>query len=202
MILSLNVISLTNLLEASSVEAVNNLLCTFECGELSSGASDVEDFLRNKSIEFERVDIARTYLVLSTYQKQPFIAGYFAISNKPLVVPKKSFRKLSKTFQRRLMAFGHKTDMEYYKMQGYLLGQLGKNKSWISKSANVATGSDLMGLAYQKVLEAKAIAGGKVLHLECEDNLKIINFYEACGFKVLEDHVSENKLRIMVKRLS
>lgn len=150
MILSLNVISLTNLLEASSVEAVNNLLCTFECGELSSGASDVEDFLRNKSIEFERVDIARIYLVLSTYQKQPFIAGYFAISNKPLVVPKKSFRKLSKTFQRRLMAFGHKTDMEYYKMQGYLLGPLGKNKSWISKSANVATGSDLMGLAYQK----------------------------------------------------
>lgn len=200
-LLSLNVISLTTLLEASPVEEVKDLLYTFDCGQLSSGANDVEDFIRNKSIEFEKVDIARTYLVLSTYQGKPFLAGYFAISNKPLVVPKKSFRKLSKSFQKKLMAFGHKTDMEYYKMQGYLLGQLGKNRSPISKVANAATGTDLLSLAYQKVLEAKALAGGKVLHLECEDNLKIITFYESCGFKILEDHISENKLRIMVKRL-
>ncbi|WP_260507277.1 GNAT family acetyltransferase [Listeria booriae] len=197
----MNVISLADLLSSSSEEEVTSLLSTFECGRLSAGANDVEFFLRNKAIQFEKIGMAKTYLVMSTYKKKHFIAGYFAIIIRPLVVPKRSFKLLSKNFQKRLMGFGHKTDVANYEMQGYLLGQLGKNYSEISRTANAASGSDLIGLAYSKVLEAKAIAGGRVLHLECEDNLKIISFYESCGFTVLEDYISVNKLRIMVKRL-
>ncbi len=200
--MALKIISLLDLLNSDkTVEEIKYLLLSFECKSLSHGASDVEEFLHTKAINFERMDMARTYLVLADYKKVPYLAGYFAIANKPLILPKKQFAKLSGTQKRKLMGFGHKTEMKNYECKGYLLGQLGKNYSELAKKANQISGKDLLVLAYEKIKEAHAIVGGRILHLECEDNEKIKSFYRDNGFRQLEDYISPNNYCVFVKQI-
>lgn len=201
--MALTVLPLLDLLNSdSSEEEISHLLFSFECKSLSFGASDVEYFIHNKAINFEKMDLSRTYLVLGTYQKEVYLAGYFSIANKPLVIPKKQFKNISGSLKKKLMGFGHKTDMKNYECKGYLLGQLGKNYSDLAKKANQATGNDLLTLAYGKIKEAHAIVGGRVLHLECEDNEKIKSFYHLNGFRQLEDYETPNNFCLFVKQIS
>lgn len=98
--MALKVISLTDLLRSVDAEEdAEKLLCSFTSlkSQDSSGADDVEKFLHNKAIQFEKMDLSRTYLVLSTYKNAPLLVGYFAIANKPLVIPRKQFSRFSKT---------------------------------------------------------------------------------------------------------
>ncbi|CUL94845.1 GNAT family acetyltransferase [Listeria monocytogenes] len=200
--MTLNIISLSDLLKSDSTEEeIKILLSSFECKSLSHGASDVEDFLHNKAIFFEQLDMARTYIVMSTYKKVHFVAGYFSISNKPLIISKRNFSNIPNSLQKKLMGVGHKTKMHNYEIKSYLIGQLGKNYNSVSKKANAATGNDILGLAYEKIKDVHAIVGGRIVYIECENNIKIIKFYEENGFRLLEDYESPNNLRIMVKKI-
>lgn len=91
--MSLNVISLSDLFKVAKEEEIKKLLFSFVTlkSQDSAGADDVENFIHNKSIQFERIDLARTYLVMSGYKERQILVGYFAISNKPLSIPKKQF---------------------------------------------------------------------------------------------------------------
>ncbi|WOY89988.1 GNAT family acetyltransferase [Ligilactobacillus murinus] len=201
--MALTVISLLDLLNSDNTEEeIKKLLFSFECKSLSHGASDVEAFLHLKAINFERMDMARTYLILANYKQRPYLAGYFAIANKPLVIPKKQFQKLSTSQKKKLMGFGYKTDLRNYECKGYLLGQLGKNYSELAKRANQINGNEILTLAYAKIKEAYAIVGGRVLYLECEDNEKIKAFYHDNGFRQLKDYVSTNNFCLFVKQIS
>ncbi|EFI83136.1 hypothetical protein [Listeria grayi] len=201
--MSLNTIPLRQLLiSGRSEEDIKTLLYSFECNSLSHGASDVESFLHNKAIQYEKMDMARTYLVMSDYNDLPYLGGYFSITNKPLVIPKKFFNKLSTSLKKRLMGMGHKTDQQNYQINGFLLGQLGKNYNEISKKARGVTGNDLIALSYEKVKESYELSGGRILYLECENHPKIISFYENQGFSLIEQFESVNELKIMVKKLS
>ena len=62
---------------------------------------DVEDFFKNKAIEFSKRDYSRTYIVVSSYKQENVIVGYFAIANKSTII-KKSI--LSKTKRKRFLA--------------------------------------------------------------------------------------------------
>lgn len=200
--MALKVISLLDLLNSDKTEEeIKCLLLSFECKSLSHGASDVEEFLHTKAINFERMDMARTYLVLADYKKIPYLAGYFAIANKPLVLPKRQFSRLSGTQKKKLMGFGHKTEMKNYECKGYLLGQLGKNYSSLAKRANQISGKDLLALAYEKIKGAHALVGGRILYLECEDNEKIKSFYQDNGFKQLDEYISPNNFCLFVKQI-
>lgn len=145
------------------------------------------------------MDLSRTYLVFSPYQKRPYLAGYFSLSNRPLIIPRKNFIKLSSTVQRTLMGFGHKTQQASYEIKGFLLGQLGKNE--IAINAKNLNGNDLLQLANMKVQEAYRIVGGRILYLECEDHPKIKDFYYENGFRELEEFKSPNDLCLMVKKI-
>ena len=203
LLLAIDVVSLSDLLKSEySIEEIKSLLYSFECKSLSTGSSDVEYFLHEKAISFEQVDLSRTYLVLSYFQKKTYLAGYFSISNKPLVIPKSTFSRLTNSLQKKLVGMGNRTDMKNYECKGYLLGQLGKNYSKLSLSANQVTGNDLLSLSYLKIKEAHEIVGGRVLHLECEDHPKIKKFYEDNGFRIIEDFVSPNGLRVFVKMIN
>lgn len=184
-------------------EDIKKLLFSFSTykAQDSSGAEDVEYFLHNKAIQFEKMDLARTYLVMSTYKSNPVLVGYFSISNKPLSIPNKQFRKLTNSMQKRLMGIGHKTEQSTFIIKGYLLGQLGKNFSDEARSANCCSGNDLLQLAYRKIAEAHRIVGGRILYLECENVEKIINFYKANGFNLIDAFETENGYCMMVKQL-
>lgn len=123
------------------------------------------------------------------------------MSNKPLMMPKKDFQKLSMGTRRRLMGLGYKTELDNYEVKGILLGQLGKNYSETAVQAKAITGAELLGLAYQKIREAYLIIGGRILFLECEDHPKLKKFYTANGFVELLDFQSPTGLCVFYKDL-
>lgn len=202
--MALNIIALTDLLKSGETEEnIKKLLFSFSTIQIQDnpGADDVECFLHNKAISFDKMDLSRTYLVMSSYKTKPYLAGFFSLSNRPLVIPKRNFQKIPHTLQRKLMGVGHKTQQFSYEIKGFLLGQLGKNYSEIANKAKNLNGDVLLQLAYQKVLEAYRLVGGRILYLECEDHLKIKDFYMRNGFRELEDYKSPNELCLMVKRI-
>lgn len=99
------------------------------------------------------------------------------------------------------MGLGHKTEQNNYEIKGYLIGQLGKSYSDISIKAKQASGKDILALAYDKLREVYAIAGGRILFVECEDHKKLKDFYNQNGFRELEDYDSPNNLCLFVKML-
>ncbi|WP_308637683.1 GNAT family acetyltransferase [Paenibacillus silvisoli] len=202
--MALNVISLNDIIRSAKLEEdIKRLLFSFSSlkSQDSTGADDVEYFLHTKAIQFEKLDLARTYLVMSTFKSKPILVGYFSISNKPLTIPNKQFSKFSTTLKKRLTGVGHKTEQSTFIIKGYLLGQLGKNYSEESLKANCCSGSDLLALAYQKITLAHKIVGGRILYLECENVPKVINFYKSNGFSQIEEFETENGYCMMVKSL-
>ncbi len=200
--MSIDVVPLRHLLKSEYTrEEINSLLFSYECYSLSNGASDVEHFLHEKAIQFENVDLSRTYLVLSHFQRKVYLTGYFSISNKSLVIPKATFQKLSSSLQKKLVGMGHKTDSKNYECKGYLLGQIGKNYSQLAQKADLVCGNDLLELAYKKIKEAHELVGGRVLYLECENHSKVKKFYKQNGFAEIENWISPNGLCLFVKMI-
>ncbi|MBT2601438.1 MULTISPECIES: GNAT family acetyltransferase [unclassified Oceanobacillus] len=201
--MALSVITLDDLLNKSDYkeEEIKQLLFSFETISLkyAPGSEDVQYFLHNKAIEFEKIGISRTTLIMSTYKGKSFLAGYFSVSPKPLVINKKNFGKLSGSLKRRLMGVGHKTDQDNYQIPSILIGQLGKNYSDISQKAKSLNGNELLQLAYEKVKDIHKLIGGRIVYLECENFGKIKDFYLYNGFREIEELRSKDELCIFIK---
>jgi len=202
--MALKILKLGDLIKTHTEEELSAFLYSFETisAQYIVGADDVQNFLRTKAIQFEKMDLARTYFVMSTYQSVPLIAGYFAISNKPLSISKRNFATLSKNARKRLMGIGYKTEQESYEISGYLLGQLGKNYSSAARKANTITGDELLTLSYAEIKKAHELIGGRILYLECENHYKVEEFYIKNGFSKIEQFKSVNGQSIMVKKLA
>lgn len=140
---------------------------------------DVEYFLREKSIEFSKQDISRTYVVMSSYKGQDVIAGYFAIANKATIIKKFI---LSQTKRKKLLKYAkYDSESKGYNIALPLIGQLGKNyKNGYDK---LITGDVLLKFALDKIKETQNLIGGRYVFLECEDNNKLKEFYESNGFE-------------------
>lgn len=140
---------------------------------------DVEYFIKNKAIEFSKQDISRTYIVMSSYRQKNVIVGYFAITNKSTVI--KRFI-LSKTKRKRLLKFAnYDEDIKGYHIALPLIGQIGKN--YYNGYNTIITGDVLLKLACNKIKEIQNAIGGRYVFLECEDNPKLVEFYESNGFE-------------------
>lgn len=169
-----NVINLEDIYGAMSEKEIKEILKGFECEK----NKDVEYFLKQKSIEFSKLNISRTFLVTSSYKEQEVIVGYFAIANKITKIKKSP---LSSTQLKRIKRFANsEEDKRYYTLSLPLIGQLGKNfKNGYDK---LISGDVLLKLACDKVKEAQRLIGGKFVSLECEDVPKLKEFYESNGF--------------------
>ena len=91
--------SLQDLIENYSINQVKNFLKTFKCNI----NKDIENFLHNKAITFEKKLRARTYLLFEKENKK--IAGYFSIAISVLyaneVEEKNTFRNWRFTNKKR-----------------------------------------------------------------------------------------------------
>lgn len=186
-----------------SEEDIKKILLTF-CSRRfneSEEPHDVEYFLHNRAIEFEKHGLSRTYLVFSSYQGKKILVGYYSLSNKPLVIAKRNFAKLSTSLKRKLMGFGHRTEQENYEIRGFLLGQLGKNYSDETIKSKAVTGEDLLQLANDSMRIAYKATGGRIFYLECEDVDKLKSFYNKVGFKELEEFKSPTGLCLFIRKI-
>lgn len=176
MILSYQIISLNKLLEAyNDEEKVQEILNKFEC----INNTDVEKFLYEKAILFDKQSFSKTHLVYTSYKNEMVLVGYFTLANKNFVV--KNSTRISKTQKRKVAKFGQYNDeLKQYVITAPLIGQLGKN----DKYRELITGDVLLKYACDEVRKVHAVVGGKYVYLECEDNEKLLDFYKRNGFVI------------------
>ena len=130
--------------------------------------SDVETFLRDKAITFEKASRARTYLILDeealTDGKIDIIA-YFTVSMKAL-----NLREgISKNVRKHLDGLGNKQGSTFVV---YLIGQLGKNDTYRSE----IDGKELITRAIATIKEAYEIVGGGIFSLSVNRSLASKSF--------------------------
>lgn len=132
---------------------------------------EIESFLKNKALDFARRKCSISYLVLDEEKR---LLGYFTLTHKNLYV---NAVKLSQTRKRRLRAFAGPDDgAGLFNVSAFLIAQLGRNFA-IPPEEGIK-GDELLRMALTKLQEAQAIVGGGVVFLECEDEEKLLSFYQ------------------------
>ena len=135
-------------------------------------------FLKIKQQNFQNEIIQEHIFVVSSYKQENVIVGYFAIANKSTII-KKSI--LSKSKRKRFLTFAnYDNDINGYHIALPLIGQIGKN--YYNGYDKIITGDILLKLACNKIKEIQNAIGGRFVYLECEDKLKLKEFYESNGF--------------------
>ena len=142
--------------EEYNQDKLNTSLKKFSCQR----ETDLENFLQEKAILYERTNFGKTYLIIdsSTLDNKVFtIAAYFTIAQKFIdisSIPKKTRRKM-----------------------------LGECDSY---STAQLSGADILDECYNAISAAARIVGGKLIVLECREKM-YSNFYEKQGFVKLYD---------------
>ena len=175
---------------------INEMLKNFRSIKNSGTKNDIEIFLHEKAIKFEKSSISSTYVVFSEDNE---ILGYFTIANRSLVISKENFGILSKTQQKKLGNSAAILKNGDLMTSSFLLGQLGKNYS--DDIENLITGRELLTFAYNLFLKIKELINVKYIWLECQNEPKLISFYQNFGFKMLESLTSEEGLKVMIMEL-
>ncbi len=168
------IINLKDIYNALGEKETKDILKDFEC----KINRDVEYFLKQKAIEFSKQDIAKTFIVTSSYKDEEVIVGYFSIANKGTSIKK---LYLSNTKKKKLLKYAeYDNNAKSYYIALPLIGQLGKN--YYNEYNRLITGDILLKMACDKIKEAQDILGGRFIFLECEDKPKLREFYESNGF--------------------
>lgn len=168
-------IKLQILLNKYGEDEVKHLLSDFYC-PLNL---DVEEFIQDKAIVFDKQGISKTHLVFAQYKKEFLLSGYFTLAPKVFLMGKDA--KISKTTRKRIKKFGtYISDIKKYCVSAPLIGQLGKNYKY--KDKGLITGKILLDMACKEVAAAQASLGGNLVYLECEDTPRLVEFYQLNGF--------------------
>ncbi len=167
-------INLLDVLKDTDANFVKSSLQNFSC-PLNA---DVEDFIRNKAIEFSRQRLASVWLVLASYRNEWVTVGYFALAQKYTHIETKDLSNRLKKRLGKFVTFDRAIGKSV--LAAPLIGQLGKN--FTNGYNKLITGDELLKIACDKVAEGQRIFGGRVTYLECEDVPELIRFYKKNGF--------------------
>ncbi len=149
------IVNLIDIYNNIGIDETNELLKTYKC-ELNK---DVEYFLQQQAIPFSKQDISRTFLVVTTYQQENVIVGYFAISNKTTIIKKEMFK--SQTKKKRIAKYAkYNEENKGYILALPLIGQLGKNYN--NGYNELISGDVLLKLALNKIKEIQNNIGRKI----------------------------------------
>lgn len=173
----INIIRLDDMIEALGEDIVlNEHLLLFCC----PSNPDIEYFLREKAIEFSRREWAKTHLVYVSYQGNPALVGYFALTaSKPVLIDTST---LSRDYRNRIRNF-IREDIHNKKcyINMPLIAQLSKN--YCNGYDKLISGAQLLQLAIDELRKVQVVMGGQFVYVECEDEKWLVDFYKQNGFK-------------------
>lgn len=173
------------LLQAETREDIQNLmdlLSSFSCSQ----DKDIEEFLHNRAIEFERINKARTYLACDNNalltDGKFVILGYFSVSLKVLEFSDDLSNRKRKTLDGLSSKLHGKVIRS---IPCYLIGQLAKNSN-IPYELSV-NGADLINCAISIIHSAEALVGGRYALIECRNKSKLLKFYTENRFELFDE---------------
>lgn len=165
-------VNIQDMLKAIGEEELQRLLSDFS----SPLNEEVEDFVRNKSIEFAKKKLSITYLVIKkTDSGENVLAGIFTLAHKAVEVTNTNISNMARRKLERYAKLDEETDR--YNVSAFLIAQFGKN-STISEKWKVS-GNELMDLTFEILEHVQYYVGGGVVYLDCEDIDKVLEFYQS-----------------------
>lgn len=186
--------SLVNILDfvnSAGKDVAQNLLQTFSCPK----NSEIENFIKNKAIDFALKKISVTYLLVDDEKN---IAAYFTLAHKVVEI---SADGLSNTTKGRLERFSSlNSKKNCFSASAFLIAQFGKNfKDGLNESIS---GIHLMDYVFSILEKAQHLVGGGLAFLECEEKSELLDFYTNSknNFKIFGERYS-NSERINYKQL-
>ena len=175
------VINILDMLETIGEDELSSILFDFSCPM----NLEIEHFIHNNAIEFEKRKMSITHLV---FDGDARLVAYFTLTHKPSSV---DGRVLSKTSRKKLEMHARMDEsIQAYSVSAYLIAQFGKNYG--VDGGHSISGDELMDMAFDVLERVQRHIGGGVVFLECEDNPALLKFYQ-------NDH---NRFRLFGERYS
>lgn len=169
---------------------IENAFKKFSCQR----EEDLENFLVQKAITYEKTDYGKTYLCVDKEKLDEgefVILAYFSIAQRAVDIS-----GLSNKRKRKVL--GNYPGRDSIKsVPAFLIGQLGRSDDC---SSDDLSGQQILNECYHAISLAARIVGGKLLILECREHM-FAKFYEKQGFKKLYDDLNEEKLYTLYKQV-
>lgn len=147
----------------------------------------IENFIRNKAIDFARRKLSITYVVSDLDDEQ--VLGYFALTHKAVLIPNS---QLSNTSRKKLERFARLDRATGdYMASAFLIAQFGKN--YAVDNGERITGTQLMDIANDILVNIQRQIGGGIIYLDCEDKDKLKQFYINEKFHQFGIHFSDEE---------
>lgn len=161
------VINILDLLETLGEDEVKEILSDFSCPK----NNEIEYYLLNNAVEFAKRKMSVTYLV---FDKDYRFIAYFTLTHKSSLI---SADMLSNTAKKKLSMYAKLDDnINCFDVSAFLIAQFGKN--YAVDNGKTISGNMLMDYVFSILNEAQRLIGGGVVFLECEENEKLLNFYQ------------------------
>lgn len=157
-----SIVRLSPLIESEGEIKVQEFLRTFKC----SRDTDLESFLHERAILYEKRDRARTYLIVDSDDERDTIVAYISLAITHLTVCEDT--PLSKTIRKRM-------DLHNNMTNAYLIGQLAKDDR-----VKEHMGHELIRTAIDLIRPGFEMFGCRTICIDCKKPL--IRFYEKEGF--------------------
>lgn len=161
----------------ASEDKIQEVISTFVCNK----DKDIENFLKEKAIEFEMMSKSRTYFIVDeeALELGAFnILGYFSVALQVLKVPE----ELSNRKIKSLDGFSAKREGKVItEFPVFLIGQLAKNDTYTDGIA----GSEIISFAMAAIYKAHEKVGGRIVLVECADKKQLLDFYQNNGFEII-----------------
>lgn len=165
-------VNIQDMLKAIGEEELQSLLSDFS----SPLNEEVEDFVRNKSIEFAKKKLSITYLVIGkTDGGENLLAGIFTLAHKAVEVTNTNISNSARRKLERYARLDRETDK--YNVSAFLIAQFGKNSA--VPGGWEITGNELMDLTFEILKHVQYYVGGGVVYLDCEEIDKVLEFYQS-----------------------
>ena len=175
--------NILNILRKEGEDFLKIFLASFSC-PLNA---EIEQFIREKAVDFAKRRLSITYLVTDIEDGE--ILGYFTLTHKAVIVNEKGF---SNTMQKKLARYA-RLDRQTgnYMASAFLLAQFGKNYG-VDDGKRIS-GAELMRLANDVLVNIQWQIGGGIVYLDCEDKAGLVAFYGKEGFQKFGERFSDEE---------
>ena len=179
--MSTDINNILDVLEKIGEEDLKGLLASFSCPR----NAEIEKFLKDRALDFARRRLSITYIVTDAEDGE--ILGYFTLGHKAIAVDGSAF---SRTMQRKLDRWARRDGQTGDHMaSAFLLAQLGKNYD-VDEGRRI-DGASLMRIAHDVLIDIQRRIGGGIVYLDCEDDARLLAFYDRMGFRRFGERSSE-----------
>lgn len=173
--------NILDILDRGGEGSLLEIIASFSCGV----NPEIEKFIKERAIDFAKRRLSITYLVTDVDDGE--FLGYFTLTHKAILLNGEGF---SKTMQRKLTRYS-RLDKQTgnYMASAFLLAQFGKNYG--VDGGKRISGTDLMELVRDILVDVQRRIGGGIVYLDCEDKAGLVAFYEKEGFNRFDERFSQ-----------